>query len=122
MDLTLIHDRLANAAVMYALALGLWGVWRFARHQQVSSDYWGALVIAEVLIALQAVVGAVLWLEGHRPDRGIHLLYGIVSLLVVPAVYAFTQGRGQRRDMLVYGVSALILAALLLRAIVTGGR
>ena len=121
MSLVQIHDSLANTALIYFAILALWGLVRFARRQGISSRYWGALVIAELLILTQGGIGAFLWYTGHRPDRGIHILYGLVSALAIPAVYAFTQGREERSEMLMYGVATLVAVGLVLRAITTAG-
>jgi hypothetical protein len=48
-------------------------------------------------------------------------LYGLVSALSIPAVYAYTKGGEERREMLIYAVVALVTAALILRATVTAG-
>jgi len=122
MSITFIHGRLANTVILYCLALSLWAFWRFFRKQKVDSSYWGALVIGEILILIQGALGAYMWLfTALRPARGLHLLYGIVSFLTSPAVYAFTRGRDDRRDMLIYGASMLFLFGISLRALTTGG-
>ncbi|RPI30901.1 MAG: hypothetical protein EHM70_12745 [Chloroflexota bacterium] len=120
MSLVDIHARLANTALLYGVLLGVWGLWRFFRKQGVDSSYWGALAIAELLIAIQAGLGVVLWLNGARPDRTIHILYGVVSLLAIPTAFALTKGRDKRSDMLVYGAVLLFLCGLILRAVSTG--
>jgi hypothetical protein len=120
MTLTDIHGGLANTAVLFNLILGVWALWRYLRRQGVDSSYWGALVIGELVILAQGLLGGYLWLVGERPARGIHLLYGIAGALVIPGVYAFTRGGDQRRVMLVYGVGLLFLVGILLRSIGTG--
>jgi hypothetical protein len=121
MSLVEIHGNLANAALIYFAVLAAWGLVRFARRQGVGTNYWGALVIAELLILALGGLGAFLWYTGHRPGRGIHILYGLVSALAIPAVYAFTRGDEERRDMLMYGVAALVTVGLILRAMTTAG-
>ncbi len=121
MSLTVIHGNLGNAALIYFIILAVWGLVRFARRQGVGPNYWGALVIAELLILAQGTIGAFLWYGGLRPTRGIHILYGLVSALAIPAVYAYTRGREERRDMLIYAVVALVTVGLILRAITTAG-
>ena len=121
MSLVQIHDSLANTALIYFAVLAIWGLVRFARRQAISSSYWGALVIAELLILTQGGIGAFLWYTGHRPERGIHILYGLVSALAIPAIYAFTQGREERSEMLMYSVATLVAVGLVLRAITTAG-
>jgi hypothetical protein len=121
MTLTVIHSNLANAGLIYFAVIAVWGLVRFARRQGVGSSYWGALVIAELLILAQGGLGAVLWYSGLRPARGVHILYGLVSALTIPAVYVYTKGREERGEVLIYGVVALVTVALILRATVTAG-
>jgi CDP-diglyceride synthetase len=105
----------------FMFLLGLWGLFRFFRKQGVDSNYWGALVIGEILIVAQGLLGAYLWIIGGRPERSIHILYGIMTALVIPAVYAYTKGDTERRSMLIYGIALLISALLIIRAVVTAG-
>ena len=116
-----VHSRLANTALLFCAIMAVWGLWRFFRRQGVDGSFWGALIIAELLILAQGGTGAYLWISGLRPVRNLHLLYGIVSALAVPLVYVFTKGRDERPEVLMYGVAFLILIGLLLRAMVTGG-
>jgi hypothetical protein len=121
MDLADIHARLANSALLYILLVAVWGWWRYFRQQGIHSSYWGALAIGEILILLQGFLGAYLWINGSRPSLPIHILYGLISGLAIPAAFAITKGRDSRRDLMVYGAMLLFLAALLWRAVATGG-
>lgn len=122
MTLTSLHDRLANTILLYVILLAIWGLWRFIRREGLDSSYFGALVIAEVIILGQGLLGMYLWLINLRPDRGgIHILYGVASALVIPAVYVYTRGGAERRASLVYGAVLLFLAGLIIRGITTGG-
>ncbi len=119
MTLTEFHGQLSSAVVLYAVILGVWGVLNFVRRREVSEGYWGALLIGELLILAQGVLGAYMWYQGLRPGRGVHVLYGVVTALGVPAIYAYTRGREGRAENLAYGSMALIVALLAYRAIVT---
>jgi heme A synthase len=122
MGLALIHGRLANTVLLYALILGVWAFWRFFRRQGIDSSFWGALVIAEILILVQGGMGVALWFLSLRPDQGaVHILYGVVSAISLPAVFIFTRGRDERREMGLYGGVLLFLVGISLRAIATGG-
>ena len=121
MSLVDIHARLGNTALYYAIILALWGLWRVIRKQGVDSNYWGALLIGEILIILQGALGAYLWLSGARPGRSIHILYGIVAAITIPAIYAYTKGNQDRRVMLIYGVALLAVVGIIIRAIMTAG-
>lgn len=119
MTLSEIHAKLGNTALFYLLAISLWGFYRFFRQEGISSSYWGSLAIAELLLLAQALIGTYLWISGRRPDRGIHILYGIVVLMMIPGVYVYTKGRSDRPEILVYGTAAIIGVGLLIRAMFT---
>jgi hypothetical protein len=121
MSLVDIHARLGNTALYYAIILALWGLWRVIRKQGVDSNYWGALLIGEILIILQGALGTYLWLIGGRPERGIHILYGIVAAIIIPGIYAYTKGNQDRRVMLIYGVALLAMVGIIIRSIMTAG-
>ena len=119
--MSIIHHGLANAVLLYALIMGVWGFSRYFRKQGVDSSFWGSLVIAEILILVQGGFGVTMWFLSLRPERGgIHILYGIVSAISLPAVYLFTKGQDERRDMLIYSAVLLFLVGISLRAIATG--
>ncbi len=119
--MTLIHEALSRACIIFSLIIGIYGFWRFFRNQGISQDYWGVLAVGEVLYLAQAVVGTVLWVGGGRPGREwTHLLYGIVAIITLPGAFAFTRGRDTRREALIYAAIGLFMAGVSLRAITTG--
>ncbi len=120
MPLTEMHSRLANTALLFFLIMTIWGGWRFLRKRGIDSSYWGALVIAEMLILIQGGLGAYLWFDGLRPIRNVHVLYGIISALAIPAAYVYTKGRDGRPEILIYTITFLLAVVLILRTMVTG--
>jgi hypothetical protein len=116
-----IHGGLANTALYYTIAMAAWGLWRFFRHQGVDGSYWAALVIAEIIYLVQGALGAFLFFSGtgHLSGPFMHILYGVVAALTVPALFMFTRGDETRRVMLVYGVGFLFLIGILLRSMAT---
>jgi CDP-diglyceride synthetase len=121
MSLSEVHGRLGTTALYFMILMALWGLFRYFRKEGVNSNYWGALVIGEILILVQGLLGAYLWIIGARPERSLHVLYGIAAALVIPGVYAYTKGNEERRAMLVYGVALVVAVLLTLRAITTAG-
>jgi len=119
MSLADIHGRLANTALVYFGILAVWGLWRTLRKQGLDSSYWGALVIAEILIVIQGILGVILLIGGDRPGRWVHILYGVVTILVIPGLYAYTKGEADRRVMAIYAITLLISIGIILRAIMT---
>lgn len=122
MSLPVIHQGLSNAAILYCAVMAIWGFWRFFRKQGLSSSFFGAVVVAEILLLIQGVIGVILYLGAGSYQAGfMHWLYGIVLVLSAPIVFAYTKGREERPEMLLYAVAFLIMVALVLRAIVTAG-
>jgi hypothetical protein len=122
MTLTFIHGRLANTAVIFSAICALWGIVVYLRKQNISSSYWGTLAIAELLMLAQAVIGFILMAGGGVPGRGnvIHLLYGITSIISLPAAYLYSNGRDTWREALLYGITCLWLFGIAMRGISTG--
>jgi hypothetical protein len=115
-----IHALLGRAFTLFALIVALWSLMLFLRRQTPGGNFWGTLVIGELLALVQAALGLIQWLGGNMPARSIHFLYGILGLLVWPATFAFTRGRIERRHILFWGLAGLFLFGLTLRASTTG--
>ncbi|HEX9797331.1 MAG TPA: hypothetical protein VGA52_10105 [Anaerolineales bacterium] len=120
MNLTDIHSRLAIAMLIFSAVAGIWGLVIYFRRGSIGGNYWGILASGELLFVAQALLGVVMYLQGDRPGRTIHLLYGAVAALTVPAVFALTGGRDDRRSALTYGLVMLFLFGISLRAMGTG--
>jgi hypothetical protein len=121
MQLTDVHARLAITAMIYCIIMAVWGLFRFFRGQGLNGGYFGAIVIAEILFAIQGLIGLILWFGSGviRPDY-VHWIYGIVLVLGAPVVFAYTKGKQDRPEMLLYSVAFLILIFIVLRARLTG--
>ena len=122
MTLLDLHDRLGNTALLFTAIMTIWGLWRYFRRQGIDSSYWGALVIAEILYVVQDVIGVIVYAGGAvRPlNPFMHILYGVVNVLVLPAIFFFTRGDDQRRSMLIYSLGFLFLIGIFLRLQATG--
>lgn len=120
MSLTLIHERLATTMILFSLIAAGWGLVLFLRGRSIDGSYWGILVVGEFLILAQAALGLILWLQGAQPGRGIHILYGVVAVMTLPAAYGFSRGRDDRQMALIYALILLFLIGITWRGIVTG--
>jgi hypothetical protein len=120
--LAFIHERLSITVLLFLLAVGLWALWSSLRGEGVGGSLWGALAVGEILILVEGLLGAGLFLAGHRPARtGIHILYGVFMAIALPGVFSFTRGRPSRHEALIYALVAFFLAGVSLRARITGG-
>ncbi|OQY93766.1 MAG: hypothetical protein B6D41_07390 [Chloroflexi bacterium UTCFX4] len=106
--------------IFFALALGVWGVIAYLRGLGVSNNYRGALMIGELLVIGQALVGVTLVIVGYWPPDVLHFLYGIVIALMWVMTYIYTKGAMTRREILIYALVSFFIMGLAVRGIMTG--
>lgn len=116
-----VHTALSRTIWMFYLALGLWGLYRAIRRQPVDGSYLGALVVIQLVVLLQGLLGGVLYLQGGRPIRtSIHILYGVFSIVFLPGMFAYMRGDDSNRAQWVYALTTLFMFGVALRTISTG--
>jgi len=108
----LFHERLAGTVVMFTVLAGVWGVVAALRRRPVEAGYWGIIAVGEILILAQGILGLLLYIGGERPGRGIHILYGAITALALPALYAITRGRDDARAQWSYALLFFLLSAV----------
>ena len=119
--LAVLHARLLVTILLFFGALSIWGFFSYLRGQSISGSYKGALAIGELLMLAEFVLGVLLLLSGAQPYRlSIHILYGIVAIIGLPGAFAYTRGRDDRWELLIYVVVCLFLCGIALRALSTG--
>ena len=123
MSIAFIHARLSNTALLFSILCTAWGILNFLRKKPVSSSYWGALVLLQVLMVAEVLVGAGVYMSGGktmllRPI--VHALYGATVLLSLPAAYVYTNGKDTYRENLIYALVCLWLVFIVDRASTTG--
>jgi hypothetical protein len=120
MALTQIHAGLANTAVLYIAALGLWALVLRIMGRGLDSAWFGAAVVGEVLILAQGLLGGVLYLQGldaALPRPFLHVLYGIVAVITLPAAYSyFGHLEDDKVKTLAMALTCFFLWGILLRA------
>lgn len=116
--LLVLHSRLSSAMLLFALVCAVWGVWAYGCKQAVSGSYWGTLIIGELLVIAQGLVGVALLIAGQPPDRAVHVLYGVLAAFTWPAAF-YTRGHTQRREGLTYGLASFLVVAFAIRATMT---
>jgi hypothetical protein len=117
--LVAIHERLWTTAAVYSAAVGLWALYLAFKQQNLSPNFWGALVINELIFVVQAVLGAIILVQAAQNARWVHYLYVITGVLTIPAAYLFTRGRGTRQEASTYGLVCLFLMGIAIRAVTT---
>ena len=122
MSIIEVHARLANTAIFYTAIMAIWGLWRYFRKMEIDSSYFGALAIAEILFVIQGLLGAYIYISGigHLSRAFMHILYGVITVLAIPAIFAYTRGESSRRVQLIYGIALLFQVGILFRSMATG--
>lgn len=111
MSLDGIHRLLAYAIVALALAGIGWSAYLVAtgRAGGPAFERFQAAVVSGLVVA--AASGLILFATGARPAEGLHLLYSVVAIALIPLARSFV-GRANGR-----AAAALLLAAF----VVLGG-
>lgn len=92
MPITQIHAGLANTASLFVAILSIWALFLAIRNRALDGGWLGAAVIGELLLVAQFALGWVLWFQGYGavlPRAWIHILYGAVAVITLPAAYAY---------------------------------
>jgi heme A synthase len=120
MSLVLVHDRLANTAALFIAILGVWALVLRVRNRPLDSAWFGAAVIGEVLIIVQGLLGGWLYLQGlgaALPRPFMHILYGVVAVLTIPAAYGYFGGlEDENVKSLAMAFVCLFLWGIIMRA------
>jgi hypothetical protein len=117
--LLLIHVNLFRAGLLISLIVGVWGIVTFVRRGAASGGLRSTLVLTALLFAVQGVIGLLLLATSHHLKDKLHILYGVLLLIALPIAASYV-GQDRRREPLVYGIAGLVMAALAIRAFMTG--
>ena len=116
-----LHAGFADTATWFVLFIGIWALVQGVRGKALGPSWFGAVVIAELLLLVQAGLGAYLYF--FTPASAIltrpfmHILYGVVAIISLPAGYAyFSRLEDEKIKALALGLVCLFLWGILLRA------
>jgi heme A synthase len=110
---------------MLAVVAGAYAVLR----RSLPGWYWTLALIALVLVVVQGAAGLLVIIGGAQPRRGLHLLYGLLTVAAGAIIYSLRPGGYLRRAFVreiawgearTLALIALTEAALILRAWMTG--
>jgi len=117
-----LHTRVGNAAPLFMILVGLLSLVNYFRGIGLDGSVIGAVIVGEIMMLIQASLGITMVVAGIWPGGwGIHFLYGSLSVLFFPALWAYTRGATDRRASLTWAVGGLFMMGLTLRAIGTAG-
>jgi hypothetical protein len=115
----IVHQRLANAVLLLGLVGAVWSGQNWLR-RKVSPSLRAYLRLTEFAIAVQALVGLILFATGHRPGDHLHWFYGPAVLLSLPVAWSLTARADDRREALGLFLGSLAVFLFSIRAIGTG--
>ena len=114
-----LHQLLGTAVPIVAalyVVVALLAAWLDRWHPAVARS--GAAITG--LLAIQALVGAVRYLSGARPAEGLHLLYGLVIIGVLPIAATFASEAPPRSRSIVSAIGGGVILLLAWRLLSTG--
>lgn len=111
---------MSRASLIFAAIMAVWSLYHGMRNQPLTSHWMGALIICELLILAQFLVGMILVLSGYwmLPRPFLYFLYAMVGIISLPAIYAYLSRQPESRAQ-AYGMAATctFLFFALLRAV-----
>jgi hypothetical protein len=115
-----LHGFAARVLLVYAVVLGIWGAYRYFRHQELTGGFRSSYLIMAVLTAIQGVLGLAAFVLGARPTDLLHVVYGIFAVIFLPGAYLYAQGGSRRREAVILAGAAWVVSIAYLRGIATG--
>ncbi len=79
--MTELHLAVGICVLAFNLAAGLLGGFCWLR-DQASVSFWYLLRAAQVAVFIQAMLGGLLVISGHKPSDDLHYLYGLLPLVI----------------------------------------
>ena len=120
MSLSLVHARIADSSALFIAILGIWALVQAIRARALDGNWFGAAVIAELLLIAQVMIGILLYFQGQLgalPRPIIHILYAAVAILTLPAANAYFGNMDDDRvKSLAMFFACLFLWGIVLRA------
>ena len=114
-----VHMTVGLLLIVANLGAGLWALLAYRRDVPPRPLFTHVLALAQTLVIAQATLGLVLLSEGDEPGQRLHFAYGLLPLLAIAYPYAL-RGEDGRRNLLLFAVGSLLVAALAVRAYMTG--
>ena len=121
MSISEIHARLADSATIFVAVLGIWALLLRFRSRPLDTNWVGAAIIGELLLVAQGLLGAYLYYVAGAgaalPRPFMHILYGIVAVLTLPAAHSyFGQLEDEKVKTLAMAAACFFLWGIVLRA------
>jgi hypothetical protein len=119
--ITSLHAALPFTLLLTLGALAVWGLGAAAFRHEPGRLYRSGLLIGQLLLLAEALLGVLLLASGLRPAQPeLHVVYALVALAVLPAAHRYGRELTPRQQGLMYALACLFLCAVVLRGLETG--
>ena len=121
-----LHSYNVYLVIAAAAITGIWGLILFFTKRTMNPSWRISLIVTAALSLLQGLFGVIMVIMGLKPGTGtglyyLHYVYGGIVALGLPIALTYaTSGKNPRRDVLIFSIAALIIAAAGVRAWMTG--
>jgi hypothetical protein len=121
-----LHNYNVFLVLIAATVVGVWGLVLYFTKKAMIKLWRYLLWLTAILGAIQGLLGLTLVAMGQKPGTGtglyyLHYVYGGIVALAIPIALTYTtNGKNLRRDLLIFSIAALVLAAAGVRAWMTG--
>lgn len=114
-----MHGQLGYTALFYSAVLAVWGLYRVFRRMHLNASYWSAVIVGEALFALQGVLGVIRIFssQGNFGSRASHIVFGVLTVLTLPAIYFLIRRKVVRRPMLAFTLGFLFVVGTIMGGI-----
>jgi hypothetical protein len=111
-----LHDILFNMQILYSILIGVYAAVLAARHQTISGNFWGTILIYAGLNGIILVLGILLALSGYMVVSGgrntIYFLYMAFLCVIMPGLFSLLRGRDDRNAAVAFSLLALFNASV----------
>jgi intracellular septation protein A len=98
------------------------GVWCLAAHRWpvvAGRPVWIGVIVVQVLVFVQAILGALLAKTEDVEIDDMHMLYGVSAIVAVGIMYSYrNSGFMKGKELVLYGLGSLFIMGLGLRNLV----
>lgn len=114
------HALVGQVAIVLGLVAVVWSIGLIATRRDPGPLFLGNLVWLFLAVAGAAALGGATVLSGVPLRDGLHVVYGVLALAVLPGAVLIGSGRAGRQRSIVAALSAIVLVILLARLAQTG--
>lgn len=115
-----IHRGLSQTGILFFIALGVWALWQRFRSRPLDGNWYGAAAVGEILMVAQFLLGWILYSQGLGVNLSrafVHILYGVVAVLTLPAAYAyFSRLQDENIKSIIFAIVCFFLMEVIIRA------